>query len=119
MRKNITKTLLIISLVLFISNSALAGDTYSGQAVRHSGKAVSHASEGIGNAIVGSGQVTSAVIAVPLIMGSAVGTVSGVAGSTLMDAAASPATCKPLKISDETVTAGPAPDKVLKSVQGE
>ncbi len=119
MRKNITKTLLIISLVLFISNSALAGDTYSGQAVRHSGKAVSHASQGAGNAIVGSGQVTSAVIAVPLVVGSTVGTVSGMAGDSLMDAASMPATSEPLTISDETVTVGPTPDQALKPEQGE
>ncbi len=113
MKGNIIKTLLILCLILFISNAALAGDTYSGQAIRHSGKSASHASQGVAHAIAGSGQVTSAAIAVPLLIGSAVGTASGVAGEGLMDTASRPAGSKPLTISDETVTVGPAPDEAL------
>ncbi|WP_300463825.1 hypothetical protein [Desulfobacula sp.] len=108
--------ILIISgvLVLAINGIAFSGDTHSGKAIEQAGKAGSHGSASAAHAIVGSGQVTSAASAVPLSVAGSVGAVSTEVANELMDAATAPIGT-PLEITDESVTAGPPPNEVLKT----
>ena len=90
--------------------------THSGQAVNNSAKASGHASGSAAHSIAASGQVTSAVLAVPLSMGGAAlvtsGAVSmGVAHDSMKAATAPIGT--PLVITDETITVIP-PNQALQ-----
>ena len=107
------KTILLgISLITLLSANAFAGDTYSGQAVKHSGQASAHGSAALGTGLVGAAQLTSGAVAVPLYVVGSVGTASTYIADELMDAATTPVG-EPLAITDETITVGPSPDKVL------
>ncbi|MBL4775104.1 MAG: hypothetical protein JKY87_03500 [Mariprofundus sp.] len=108
---------LIGMLTLAISGNSFAGDTHSGHAVKQAGKAGSHGSASAAHSIAGSGQVTSAASAVPLAIAGSVGEVSAGIAKGLMKAATSPIGT-PLEITDESITAGPAPDKALKIKAG-
>jgi hypothetical protein len=98
--------------IMVLSVNLFAGDTHSGQAVKEAAKAGSHASASAAHSIAGSGQVTSAVSAVPLSVVGSVGAVSTEIAKDLMEAATAPIGA-PLEISDEAVTVGPPPDKAL------
>ena len=107
------------SLVLFafgaLAGSALADPaTESGQAVRQGVTASGNAIGSAAHSIAASGQVTSAVAAVPLASGGAVSAATG-AGSTAAAKASARAAGQPLEIGDETITAMPPPDQALKS----
>lgn len=108
------KTLLAaLSIALTFSTVTFAGNTHSGRAVHESGKAAAHSSAAAAHAVVGAGQVTSAASAVPLYVVGAVGAASTEIADELMEAATAPAGT-PLEISEESVTAGPAPNLALK-----
>ncbi len=110
----IFKTLFIaFPIMMVLSFNSFAGETHSGRAVMEAGKAGSHASASAGHAIAGSAQVTSAVSAAPLFVIGAVGAVSTEIAIELMEVATAPIGA-PLEITDECVTAGPAPDNALK-----
>jgi hypothetical protein len=112
--KKTTIFLVLMILMSMVAGYSFAQGTYSGEAVKESGKAGSHASKSVVNSIAASGQATSAVSAIPLATSGAAGAVSGQAAQDLIDAANQPIG-KPLPISDETFTAGPPPDQVLKT----
>jgi FlaG/FlaF family flagellin (archaellin) len=111
--KKATICFISLTLILMATGYSFAQGTYSGAAVTESGKAASHASKSVVNSIAASGQATSAVSAIPLAVSAAAGAVSGQAAQGLIDSATQPIG-KPLPISDETFTAGPPPDQVLK-----
>lgn len=98
---------------LMLCANSYAGDTHSGRAVVESGKASLHSSAAIAHGIAGSGQVVSAVAAVPFYAIGTVGQASKQVGITLMEAATAPIGA-PLIISEETVTVGPPPNDALK-----
>ena len=100
-------------LALAISGNSFAGDTHSGQAVEQTSKAGSHASASAAHSIAGSGQVTSAASAVPLAIAGSAGAVSTQIAKDLMKAATAPIGT-PLEITDESIIAGPPPNKALK-----
>lgn len=109
----IFKTMLLgISLIALLSVNAYAGDTHSGRAVTHSGQASVHSAEAAAHGSVGAVQVTSGAVAVPLYVIGSVGALSTHVADELMEVATTPIG-EPLEITDETVTAGPPPDKVL------
>ena len=110
--KRLKTILLGISLITLLSANAFAGDTYSGQAIKHSGQASVHASAAAGNSVVGAAQLTSGAVAVPLYVVGSVGAASTYIADELMEAATTPVG-EPLVITDETITVGPPPDKVL------
>ena len=64
--KKISLLVIASAVTIFFGGNSFAANTYSGQAVEDASKASTHASGSAANAIVGSGQVTSAVSAVPL-----------------------------------------------------
>lgn len=91
--------------------------THAGQAVNEAGQSSAHASASAAHSIAASGQVTSGLLAVPLLSGAAVsGSVANTSagsGNALMQAATAPIGT-PLPISQETITVVP-PDVALKS----
>lgn len=101
-----------IALAFWITGNALA-QSHSGEALKESGKAASAAGKSAAHSIAASGQTTSAASAVPLALSGAAGAVSGKVGKDLAEAANQPIGTS-LEITDETVTAGPPPDQVLK-----
>jgi hypothetical protein len=112
-----SKPVIVVALVvlaLCMCSYSFAEGTYAGEAVKESVKASGAASKGSMHSIAASGQVTSAVSAVPLLVGGSVGAVSGKAGSELMQSASQPIG-KPLEVTEEAVTVGPPPDQVLKT----
>lgn len=112
------KKMMILAIIcivtLALNGNLLAGDTHSGEAVKQGSKAASHGSASAAHAIVGSGQVTSAASAVPLSVAGSAGAVSTEIAKDLMEAATAPIG-SPLEITDESVTAGPPPNEVLKT----
>ncbi len=104
----------LAALSLCVCSYSFAEGTHAGEAVKESVKASGAASKGSMHSIAASGQVTSAVSAVPLLVGGSVGAVSGKAGSELMQSASQPIG-KPLEVTEEAVTVGPPPDQVLKT----
>ena len=112
MKKAITLITAVVMMMITTCSLSFAQETHAGQAVKHTGAASSHASRSAAHSIAASGQVVSGVIAVPLMSAGVVGAASAQAGEALWDGATAPAH-GPLEISDETVTAGPAPDKAM------
>lgn len=105
----------IFSFVLVgISVHSYAGEQASTQAVLHSGQASAHSAQAVFSGLVASGQVASAVSAVPLALSATAGVVSGEAANALLDIANAPIGT-PLPITEETYSsAGPPPDEALK-----
>jgi hypothetical protein len=113
---------MVLGLVL-VSPFAQADDTYSGQAVKETAKAgtlgsaaASHASAGAANALISTGQVTSAVAAIPLSAGAAVTMSAGAAmagGAAALGKAAMAKPGAPLPVSNESVTSM-TPDQALR-----
>ena len=111
--KRVNKTIMIslISILSMIGN-ANAG-SHGDQAIKHSSKSISHASASVGHSIVGSGQVASAVAAVPFAIVGSVGEVSKNISEDLMDIATTPIG-EPLEISDESFIVGPPPSEAIE-----
>jgi hypothetical protein len=106
------------ALLLIAATSALAqGTTHGAQAVNDAGQASGHASASAAHSIVASGQVTSAMLAAPLMSGAvvagSVGNASGTAADSMLQAANAPIGT-PLPVSNESVTVVP-PDVALKA----
>jgi hypothetical protein len=99
------------------SNAWAQNTTHAGQAVGNGGQASGHASASAAHSIAASGQVTSAVLAVPLLSGAvalgSAGAVSAMAGRDSLRAATAPIGT-PLEISNEAITVVP-PNLALKS----
>lgn len=105
------KTLMTISMivgVMFMSGQAMAAGS-----MQHASQAAGHSGQAIGHSVVAGAQLTSAAIAVPLVVVGAVGTASGEVGKSLLEAAE---IGEPLTVSDETVTVGPNPGQALNQV---
>jgi len=108
---NMKKILAIVSVIIvsmLFSQQALAqGST------QHSGQAVAHSALASGHSVVGSAKLTSAAIAVPLVVVGSIGAVSAQAGKSLIKEANKPIG-EPLEISDEILTVGPSPDRAMR-----
>lgn len=108
-------------LAIVLSASAvnvLAQDaTHAGEALKNAAMSSGHASASAAHSVAASGQVTSGVLAVPLLSGGAVlgsaGAVSTQAGLESLKAANAPIGT-PLQITDEVITVVP-PSEALKS----
>ncbi len=93
---------------MFISQQAMAQGS-----AQHSGQAVGHSALAAGHSAVGSAKLTSAAVAVPLLVVGTVGVASAEAGKSLLKAANRPIG-EPLEVSDEILTVGPSPDRALR-----
>jgi len=107
MKKKMVITCAVLISMFFGQQAMAQGST------QHSGQAVGHSALAVGHGAVGSAQLTSAAVAVPLIAVGAVGAVSAEMGKGLIKAANKPIG-EPLEICDETLTAGPSPDRAIR-----
>lgn len=105
--------ILAAAATMVFSVPSFAGNGYSGQAIKESGAASTHSGASIANSVAGTGQVVSAVAAVPFYVVGAVGDVSGEIANGLIDMATAPPGTA-LEITDEVITAGPPPNDALK-----
>lgn len=107
MKKTCIKAAILASTV-FMSTGAFAEGSmqHFGESAQHVKQSVQHTAGSIGNTVVGTSKLVSGVVAIPFkVIGSAA-TASNAVGDLLWDNA----TGEPeLKVSDHTVTAGPAP----------
>lgn len=110
--KKLSSFLPILFFILLIPSTGFCQDTHIGKAADEGMKASGHASKSAAHSIVGSGQVTSAASAAPLLILGASGAASAKIGEDLLDAATTPIG-EPLEITDETVTIGVPPDQAL------
>lgn len=113
MKKTMNFILTITIAVFALISVSFAGTTHSGQASQNAVQASGAASNSAAHSVAASTQVASAVIAVPLVVVGSVGSASAQIGEDLWKAATTPGA--PLEISDETVTAGPSPDKAVQT----
>ena len=104
------KTILTFAMLL----AAVAGgqQAMAGGSMQHASQALVHSAKASGHAVLAAAQLTSAAVAIPLQVAGAVGAVSGQAGDTLMQQANDDFST-PLKVTNETVTAGSAPSEAL------
>jgi len=93
---------------MFFSQQAMAQGS-----IQHSGQAIGHSALAAGHSAAGSAKLTSAAVAVPLMVVGAVGAVSADAGKSLIKAANKPIG-EPLEVSDEILTVGPSPDRAMR-----
>ena len=101
---NLTKT------ITFIAMSLIATQACAADSIQHSGKAVKHSTLAVGHSVVTTAQVASVAVAVPLVVAGSVGVASVAAADSLHTKAVKN---EPIEISEVTVTADPAPNKVL------
>ena len=106
---------MIVMGVLAHSGATFAGGlAQSGHAIQEGRLASGLASGSAAHAISASGQVSSAVSAVPLASAGEVFAATG-AGSTAAAQESARASNQALEITDETITAMPPPNEVLKT----
>ena len=101
---NITKA------ITFIALTSMATHTFAGDSVQHSGKAVKHSTLAAGHSVVTTAKVASVAVAVPLVVVGSTG-VASVATATAIDKKMQKT--KPIEITEITITADPAPNKVM------
>lgn len=106
---NMIKTIIPV-LVMGLSSIALAeGSTQNfANSAKHGWQASKQSAQAAGDALIGTTQVVSAVAAVPFKLVGAVATTSNKVGDALWDNARGH-NPEELEVSDEVVTAGPAP----------
>ncbi|MBI2994459.1 MAG: hypothetical protein HYY48_09850 [Gammaproteobacteria bacterium] len=90
----------------------------AGGASYHLSQALANSMEALAQTTVGGLKLISGSIALPLMMGGEIGKVSGQVGDELWEEANTPIG-KPLVITDDIVTAGPAPAEAMKSKEEE
>lgn len=95
---------------LMISGSVLAEGSvqHFGQSANHLGQSAVHSADSTGHALVGTAKLVSGVVAIPFKGIGSVAKASNALGDMLWNNATGKENTA-LEISDETVTAGPAP----------
>ncbi|MDQ7012197.1 MAG: hypothetical protein Q9M29_10270, partial [Mariprofundaceae bacterium] len=73
---------LALTVILLLANTS---PVMAAGSARHSGQAMQHSAQGSAHGAIASAKLTSAVVAMPLLAGAAVGEVSGKAGNRLME----------------------------------
>jgi len=109
--KRLTHKLIIILFISIYIPMARAGGS-----VEHSAKALEMSLEAIGHSTIAGLKLVSGAVAVPLTFAGEVGKVSGDVGHDLWEEA-NTTESDAFPVSDEVVTAGPAPDKQLEQGQ--
>lgn len=112
----------LIATVIFSCNAFAEGSvqhfkqsaTQVGQSASYLGQSAAHSAKATGNALVGSAQVVAGVAAIPFKAGGVVGDASKAAGNLLWNVATGTQS-QPLDVSEETVTAGPAPTLAINN----
>lgn len=99
---------LLVAITLSGSVVAEGSIQHFGQSASHLGQSTSHSAQAVGNALVGTTKLASGVAAIPFKGIGAAATASNKLGDFLWNNATGTAD-DALEISDESVTAGPAP----------
>lgn len=108
--KTLNKVLLILLTTTSLPSFADSGASKNASAAsKHSALAASHGT-------VASAKLGSAIVATPLIIVGAIGSISLKTGKALMENALS---TTPLKITEKTITAAPSPAQMMKANQQE
>ena len=107
-----------IALVFTLCATSMTSITAQAEgSAHHSGQASKHSVLAIGNGAVSTAKVASAVVAVPLVIAGSVTLTAGAAsvhtGASIADSASSRHHHGPLVITETTITADPAPNKVI------
>ena len=93
---------------------ALSAPAVAGGASQHFSNALANSLEAIAQGTVAGLKLVSGAIAVPLMISGEIGRVSGQAGDELWQEANTPIG-SPLVITDDVITAGPAPADAMRS----
>jgi hypothetical protein len=108
--KTLNKILLIILTTTSLHSFAESGASQNGSAAsKHSALAASHGT-------VASAKLGSAVIATPLLVIGAIGSISQQTGIALIESAFA---TTPLEITEKTITVAPSPAQIMKANQQE
>lgn len=107
--------ILLITFTMAMTSTSLPSFADSG-ASQNASAASKHSALAASHGTVASAKLGSAVIAIPLVVVGAIGTVSLQAGNSLMENAIS---TTPLEITDKTITAAPSPAQMMKVNQQE
>lgn len=102
-----------IALVLTLSISSMAAK--AGDSIQHSGQASKHSVLAVGHGVVSTAKVGSAVVAVPLVVAGSMAVSAGAASIQTGKSIANSVSHHhgPLIITETTITADPAPNKVI------
>ena len=113
--KGRTMKLTTIALVFTLSISSVAAQAEG--STQHSGQASKHSVLAVGHGAVSTAKVASAVVAVPLVVAGSVALSAGAAsvqtGASIANSASRHTHHGPLVITETTITADPAPNKVI------
>jgi|GEM_PF-3769790 len=107
MNKLLLKSSILIGL-LHVSGGVMAEGSvqHFGQSTQHVAQSATHSAKAVGNSAVGVTKLVSGVVAIPFKGLGAVGSLSETVGDFLWENASGNGK---LEVSEETVTAGPAP----------
>lgn len=99
----------LLKAITFITLSGLTAQAAAADSVQHSGKASKHSALATGHSAVTSVKVASVAVAVPLVIAGSAG-VASIAAADSLDKKLTKA--DPIEITEITITADPAPNKV-------
>lgn len=94
----------------FITMTLMATQACAADSVQHSGKAIKHSGLAAGTSVVSTAKVASIAVAVPLVVAGSAG-VASIAAADSLDHKTKKA--EPIEITEITITADPAPNKVM------
>ena len=96
-------------LAVLTITSVFAAPVLAGGSAQHFSKAVTHSAQAVAHSTAAGVKLVSGVAAVPLMITGEIGKASGQLGEAMWDEANTE-----LPITDETITAGPAPADAVK-----
>jgi hypothetical protein len=109
----------VIAVLVLGATCVCAQSGNARKAINESGQASTNAANSAGHGILASGQVTSAVVAIPLAVGGAVlGTAASVANgmaNSAMNAAAAEPIGRPLPVTEHVITTMPPSEALTKA----
>lgn len=100
----------LIKNITFITMTLMATQACAADSVQHSGKAIKHSVLAAGTSVVTTAKVASVVVAVPLVVAGSAGVASIAAADSLHHKTKK---VKAIEITEITITADPAPNKVM------
>ena len=101
---NVFKSITFITMTLLTTQACAADST------QHSGKAIKHSALAVGTSVVSTAKVASIAVAVPLVVAGSAGVVSITTAESLHHKTQK---AEPMEITEITITADPAPNKVM------
>lgn len=107
----------LTTIALIFSLSVTSVAVQAEGSTHHSGQASKHSVLAVGHGAVSTAKVASAVVAVPLVVAGSVALTAGAAsvqtGTSIADSASKHHHHGPLVITETTITADPAPNKII------